>query len=340
MAESCDITNTFNLTDADMSDVAYSLEEAIFTTIFMPIVTFIGVSSNLAFLFVLCLVKEMQNVTNFYLANLAIADMGYLITVTFSHMWRYFVLSPIERSERYNVPWKSSLGCHLVPIIIYTCYFASVFIIMLVSIERYFSVCHALRHRVMNSKKRATESVLGAWFLASVFTAFFMTPASVTPSCYELPDGYTDEPILVVTYQCIWSCVFCIATPVLIDIIQFVSALTITSVLYTFVAVKVANRKIGESNTSTRVKNAVIRMVIVTTLIFFVCSLPYQIINMQEVVAMLGGGRFISYESFNLLVGIGSVTSLLNAALNPIIYSMTNSNYRQAFVHAFSLKKK
>ena len=319
-----------------MSDVTNSLGNQIFITIVMPIVTFIGVSSNVAFLFVLSRVKEMQNVTSFYLANLAIADVSYLMTVTVCHMWRYFAFSPIQNSGLSNVPWKSLLGCYLPYIMIYTSYFASVFFIALVSIERYFSICHALRHRSMNSKKRAAALVFGAWFLAFVFTTFFMTPVSITQLCYALPDGQT----LISTYNCIWFCDSCITTIVIIDIIQYAFALTTTSVLYTLIVLQVVNRNIGQRNTTSSMKYVVMRMVITTTVIFFICLFPFQIINIQEVILRLGGGWFMSLQTFSLLVGISGVTSLVNAALNPIVYSLTNSTYRKAFFNTFRLKPK
>ena len=147
MAESCDITNTFNLTDELMPHVIYGLGEKVFFTILTPIVFIIGTFNNFAFLFVICRVKAMQNVINFYLANLAIGDLLYLITTAVGYMWRYFASSSIRSYE--NAPWKSPLGCQLPMIVGYASYFASAFMVTLVSIEKYFAICHGLRPRAM-----------------------------------------------------------------------------------------------------------------------------------------------------------------------------------------------
>ncbi len=336
MAKNCNATNTLNLTDGETSDVTYGFGDKLFITIFMPIVVSIGAFNNFAFLFVICRVKAMQNVTNFYLGNLAIADMGYLMTMITRHIWSYIATSPIQG----GVPWASPFACQLPYIMTYATYFASVFLITLVSIERYFAICHSLKHLVLNRKTRATALVATTWLLSfSLTTTFFITPVSTKQLCYILPDGFKNEQNLIIVYTCVRSCDSCAIIVWLIDIIQFLLALTVSSFLYTFIALKVINRDIGEMTASVSVRNAVVRMVIINSVLFFICSLPFQIVNLQSLIYEYTGMWFLSVKNYNLIGWIGRVSSLLNAAVNPVVYSLTNSRYRQAFLQAFRLKK-
>ena len=53
--------------------------EKILITVLFPIIFTFGIIGNVAFLTVVALVKEMRTLTNFYLANLAVADLLYTI---------------------------------------------------------------------------------------------------------------------------------------------------------------------------------------------------------------------------------------------------------------------
>ena len=341
MAENCNAQNTLNLTNEEASDVTYSLGDTIFITVVMPIVTIIGTFNNFAFLFVICRIKVMQNVTNFYLANLAIADVSYLMTMTTRYIWNYFATSPIQSQFQGAIPWTSPFSCQFPNIMTYTTYFASVFLITMVAIERYFAICHSLRHRVMNRKTRATALVVTTWLLSISLSSFYLTPVSTQQMCYILPDDFTTngQNLLIIVFACIRSCTSCIFIVILIDIFQFLFALTISSALYTLIVLKVMNRDIGETNTNTGVRNAVVRMVIINSAIFFICSFPFQIVNLQDVILEYGGNWFMSIQNYHLLNWIGRVSSLVNAAVNPVVYNLTNSRYRQAFLQAFGLKK-
>ena len=80
---------------------------------------YLGCPFFLAFLFVLYRVEEMQTLTNFYLANLAIADLGNLISSGVHYVSQY-INSPTMGLQ--NV-W----GCVFTSLSGYWSYFASIF---------------------------------------------------------------------------------------------------------------------------------------------------------------------------------------------------------------------
>ncbi|XP_072025343.1 growth hormone secretagogue receptor type 1-like [Amphiura filiformis] len=335
MAESCTANNTVYLTHEEALGVTHSKGDTIFITIGIPLVSLFGIFNNLAFLYVIYRVSSMRNVTNFYLGNLAVADACILIIFSVRHLWMYAAISPINA----GLPWKNPAACMLPYYFTYMTTYCSVFLVTLVSIERYFAICHPLRHRMFNGKRRAITLVFVTWLLSFLLAGFANSPTSTRQRCFVLPKDFAagDGPIVV--YWCMKYCTFCSKTIFIFDTAQFYIALFVSTVMYTLIVLKVSRRDIGESNVSNDVRNAVLRMVITNTVIFFLCLLPYKIINVQTLISRFGGNTFLSWDVYTLLQWIGRVTWLVNSAVNPLIYSLTNARYRRAFFEAFNLRK-
>ncbi len=332
MAEKCDANNTIYLTYDEAVQDSYSPGDKIFVTVGMPIVAFLGLSNNLAFLFVLYRVKTMRTLTNFYLGNLAVADSCYLLIMTVRHVSQYIFLSPIRK----NSPWKNPLGCFLPYFVTYAVYFCSVFLVMLIATERYFAICHALRHRAMNGKTRALAMIITTWILSFGLAGFENNSTSTEQVCYVLPQ----DNRLIITYDCISSCSYCFVTTCGIDLAQFLIAVILTSFMYIQIVMAVSKRDVGgmSTNNNTKNRNAVVRMVIINSVIFFLCSCPFQLINIEELYIKFKDDYMFTAHQYHLIAWFGRVASLVNATVNPVVYSLTNSRYRQAFYEAFNIK--
>ena len=78
----CDETNNVsNLTDQEINEmILHSSSEILQVKAIIPMIFVIGILGNMAFFLLLARVKAMRTITNFYLANLAAAD----IMVSFS----------------------------------------------------------------------------------------------------------------------------------------------------------------------------------------------------------------------------------------------------------------
>ena len=330
MAEGCNVNNTIYLTEEQTQSVFYSKEDTIFITIGIPLVSLFGLFNNCGFLFVIYRVTSMRNMTNFYLANLAVADAWILIIMSVRHLWTYAAISPIRR----GIPWKNPVACMLPFYFTYVAVFCSVFLVILISAERYFAICHPLRHRIINTKRRAITLVILTWLVSFLAAGFTNSPSTTRQKCYVLPEG----EIPIVTYGCVKTCTFCSPTIYIFDTAQFFIAFLASSIMYTLIVIKVSKRDIGEA-TVNNVRNAVLRMVITNSVIFFLCLMPYQIINVDDLMYRFSGHGFLSTNKYHLLSWIGRVTFLVNSAVNPLVYSLTNSRYRSAFMEAFSLRR-
>ena len=146
---------------------------------------------------------------------------------------------------------------------------------------------------------------------------------------------HIEDPIMVNQHEC----KLCFFGTIIFDSIQFLAAVIVNLVLYSLVVFKLRKRQIGESNVNHSVDN-VIKMVLANSLIFFICLIPLQIVNLNDLIHILfNGDPFISVEASSVLRWLGRATILLNSSINPLVYSMTNPRYRKAFFDAFNFRQ-
>ena len=139
--------------------------------IVQPILGFFGVTLNACFLVMLFRDKDMRTITNFYLANLAVADSIFLA-----------YNSILELISLYATPYSSDraftgqYGCIYHSIIYYTTFYVALFLVTLVSMDRFLAICHPLSHRKIAGKNRAVKLVISAWLLALSISIGYYIP--------------------------------------------------------------------------------------------------------------------------------------------------------------------
>ena len=76
-------------------------------------------------------------------------------------------------------------------------------------------------------------------------------------------------------------------------------------------------------------RNQVARMLIVNVVVFFSCYLPFKLLDIGFVIGDFTG--YVLFPNAPILGWCGRLTMLLYASLNPILYNMFSSYYRQAY---------
>ena len=148
----CDkFTDAQNWTDQNISPEFFKPTSILLELIFIPVVFVIGFVGNVAFVLLVARVKTMRTTINFYLANIAVADLITLFLVTITRLWRYAIFKQIQSS-----PLRTNFGCAMYAFTIHWSSLSSVFIIAIVSFDRYFAICRPLRYRITTIKKRAS----------------------------------------------------------------------------------------------------------------------------------------------------------------------------------------
>ena len=336
-----------NFTLEDAKEWMYTNANRTFVTVGVPIVLVVGLLGNIGFLIVLNRVKYMRNITNFYLANLAVADSCLLVMSSLQYFWTYSH-SPLD----VNFVFASSFGCAVPNFLVYLCYFASVWLVTLVATERYLAICHPLHHHVISGTRRSIRLVAMAWGVALLMTCFAAPYGNPEVVCIDWPSEgpFADLPMKVPV--CRGTCDWCNKALYAIDPAQFIFAFLLNSCFYGRIitvlsqrtAVSDQNGQSPSRSTSARAmtenRDQVARMLVVNTMVFFFCLMPYCITNLNSLYEKVNSQGFLNIREKTVLGWIAKLTTLLNSAANPYLYSLTNKRYRQASLQAFDCSKK
>ena len=309
-----------------------------------PIMTIIGLFLNLAFFFVIIRVSEMHTTTNFYLANLAVADCLFLIFSTALNMWQTMKM-PVDGAQ----PFETDYGCGLFFWANYLYYFASISFVTLVTVDRYMAVCHAIRYRrTSQTKIRTTIIAAVAWGVACLFAAGVLPNyIDVETHCYRWPeDDHFFDGFSQIVHYC---------TPIdiswdfpsfflMLQIIPFVVAMIASiycyvNIIKTFnggAAVRRESLRRQQKEHKKR-RNQIALMLLVMATTFFLCEVPF-LVSSVILTLVRNSGKTLSHEENAILTIVSRVCLYLNSSINPLIYSAISPTYRRAFAQAFTIQ--
>ena len=323
--ENCDKNITNVDEDAMLSWVPWFL-----VLIFVPLITGSGIFWNSAFIFVVYRVKSMRTITNIFLVNLAIADSSLLVVASSQYIVSY-VNAP---SYRDGFSLYSVAGCTLSNFLVYLCYYASVWTITLVSIERYLAVCRPIWYNNIKNNRRAIPLICTAWVVSLLFASFTTPYMTVLDYCVISRD---DNSIVERKPTCRRHCKWCDATIYSTDLLYFLISLLTNIISFGFIVRNLKAKLLMKQ--SNHVRDSVAKMLIINGIVFFVCLTPFSFLNVVNLCETFEVILF-SEPTITLLSWISRVFFLFNSAINPIVYNVTNSMYRAAFKQTFNFRRK
>ncbi|CAK9803025.1 Growth hormone secretagogue receptor type 1 [Anthophora plagiata] len=289
------------------------------------IVMILGIIGNLMVPLVVFRGKDMRNSTNIFLVNLSVADLCVLLICT-----------PTVLVEVNSGPQVWPLGeymCRAVPFVELTVAHASVLTILAISFERYYAICEPLRVGYMCTKARATFLCLVAWVLAALCTSPILL--MVTFEQERNRDG-TYIPTCNTEANTFWRMSFVLFT----IIVFFVIPLLILVVLYTVIARHLMTNPTisrGSSNNLLKYRKQVMLMLGTVVLCFFLCLLPFRALTLWILVVPHNVIVDLGIESYYTLLYICRVMLYLNSAINPILYNLMSTKFREGFLRLCGL---
>ena len=324
----------------------FSRSEIRILTIGLPIALVTGVLGNGVFLFVVARVKRLHNITNFYLANLAVADISFVISSAGASIYSY-----LDSPVRHDIPFQSSFGCVLafgIPTVMYN---VSLGIITLVTLERYYFICYPLQHMAISSKSRTMKLTAGTWIVGIALCGIrILNFAKLYRYCTiwpHLPDfiGWPQktEFCFVVDENISVSIVSNLS-----DITPFFVALFWNGYMYCRIIYSLSHREIvangergGSDNNqnqsqiqAAKITKQVARMLIINGVVFFVCQIFTRVYLFDDILKDVIDIEKGPIEDTILV--LGRCMLYVNSAINPLVYLLTCESYRTAFKHAFS----
>ena len=335
----CSLLNAIDLPEI----FTWSNVEKIIILAFIPLVTFFGNAGNLAFLFTGVRVPRMRTVANMYLFNLAVSDVLLLSTVCAAYLWTY-VASSVVRTQAY----VSAIWCWVIIYPSSICYFASVEMVTLVSFERYYAICHPLKHRSFAGKQRTKKQIAGCWVAAAILAAFVTFKVgdiqSVTLCVSSIAGGLAMEPHFLTISYCmnpfgyVW---FSLIGEIIIDALFLAglisSSFTYVKVIQALIKREVSNLQSNQDNLNNKVRQQIAITLIINGIIFFVCQIPYRVHDVHNITATFKIWSLRDDELAKLTV-VYRIFLYINSAINPYIYILGSKYYRQAFKEAFGFK--
>ncbi|XP_054715490.1 QRFP-like peptide receptor [Uloborus diversus] len=299
--------------------------------LFYAVVLVVALIGNIGVILTVALNRTMRTTINFYLVNLATADL----LICCCCMW-----IPVAKSLSDPLYVLGSFICKLNPFSQMTCLTSSVLTLAAIACDRFIAIIFPLHVRVT---KQRTGFVISFIWLLSVIVA---TPLLLVQkyniiqwkdiseaSCYDdwppVEEWDSELQICLRSYP-LKQTYYAIVTLVL----YFVPILVMITAYLLIIArlwrtQTPGERNIANINLQHRAKKKVIRMVCVVLCGFVICWTPFQatVLYSQFVHSASQYGElphwFEGFSYFSMFL------AYFNSALNPLLYGGFNKNFRQ-----------
>ena len=240
--------------------------------------------------------------------------------------------------------------CALNGLVLYLCYFTSVFLVILVTLERYLAICHPLTRRLV--KGTTARVTAAAWIFALVMACVGLDVHETEKICIDWPDSdhYNGMASHFISCKFNTNCSWCWQTLAVLDFSQFTFAVTVCMFMYGRIIYILTVRSDGfqsehDSDKQTtfmifRARNQIAQMLILNGTVFFLCLAPFEVVNLDLFFYWWAGFILLDAEEKRCILWFGRIAMLLNSAINPILYNVSNGRYRNAFTEAFGYSKR
>ena len=337
----CTIWNTiFIPNDEAALDWLHSTTDVVISYIIIPIIIVIGGLSNLAFMYMVIKLPRMHTITNFYLVNIAFADLILGVVVPAMYISTFF-LSPIT----HDIPFDNKIFCYSGFFLSYLGYLASMGNVTLVSFERYLAVCKPLVHLRVQNKKRTLRMVIVVWIVSLVIGAVgALGKGNSQVFCLQWPD----DPKYDVLPQTLRTCVamgtgmvYVVYTlvPEVVEFVTFIAALIPNIIFYTYILRALSSRDVvsesGKDDQKTQIRNQVARVLVINGIIFFITQSPFRLKNINVFVEGITGTGILTKKLADTVTLVGRGGLFLNSAVNSFVYAFSSSFYRDGFKEVF-----
>ena len=285
--------------------------------------------------------------TNIYLVHLALGDFLYLCLSAVFEIWK-FTVTPVV----FDFPIHSRAGFTCFWAVANTGYYAAIALVTMVSLERYLALCHPIKHLKIRSRQRTNRMVAICWLVGLIF-AGLLAPhyTRLNVKCLQWPDNdaYQGFPAKIVQYHFSdISIPFIHFWNYYIQPLQHIPwVIAMIGNIYMYVQmIRALNKRRRINGTdkhqkALQVRNQVAKMLIVNGIVFFICQTPYNVIALSRWVSFVADvPNPVTTTLGNIEDLVVSIPILINNIVNPLIYGAMSTQYREAFVKAFQLKRR
>ncbi|XP_053975033.1 allatostatin-A receptor-like [Hylaeus volcanicus] len=281
---------------------------AIVVPIFFGMIGILGFVGNCLVVTVVAANPGMRSTTNILIINLAVADLLFVV----------FCI-PFTATDFVLPFWPfGNIWCKIVQYLIIVTAYASVYTLVLMSLDRYLAVVHPVTSRSWRTENHAILAICIAW--AMIFTISTpalvvhgefqdndTTPASNLTACRILPQY--DWPFFQMTFF----------------LMSYLLPLMLICFFYICMLVRLW-RAARVSAESRRGRRRVTRLVLVVVGVFAFCWCPIQVILVTKSLGVY------PLTTPTIMFQIAShILAYTNSCVNPILYAFLSDSFRKAF---------
>lgn len=311
MASSLNST-LINATEVDYTDaVAMDKIFAVVVPVLFGLIVLIGLFGNALVVIVVACNQQMRNTTNLLIINLAMADLLFIVFCV-----------PFTATD-YAIPyWPfGDTWCRTVQYLIIVCAYASVYTLMLMSLDRFLAVVYPIASIAIRTERNTYLAIGVMWLVilvacVPVFLAHGQLSYTYDHQEHQICTFLQEEN----NYPAFQISFFLSSYVIPLALICGLYVIMLKRLWY---GVAPGGHVSAES---LRGKKRVTRMVVVVVVIFAVCWCPIQVVLVLKSVD--------EYEltTFSVVLQIVSQTlAYMNSCVNPILYAFLSENFRKAF---------
>ncbi|NXT83542.1 C5AR1 protein, partial [Zapornia atra] len=279
----------------------YRLVLALYAIIFL-----LGVLGNGAVIWVTAF-ELRRTVNGVWFLNLSVADLLCCLALP-------FLALPLARDHHWPL---GRFACKLIPSLTILNMFASVLLLMAISIDRCTMVMRPVwcqNHRTLGL---ARGVCLASWSLAMLLTL----PSFIFRTTRD--DDFSEKSICVLNYASVGphQRLTELVTAVTRFVCGFLVPFVVITACYSLLLVRVHSKGFSRSRKA-------IKLILVVIISFFVCWLPYHILGLILASTNPRSSLFKgALEADPLVTGV----AYINSCINPIIYVIMGQDFRDKF---------
>ncbi|EZA62646.1 allatostatin-A receptor isoform X2 [Ooceraea biroi] len=271
--------------------------------LFFGMIGILGLAGNSLVVVVVAANPEMRSTTNILIINLAVADLLFIV----------FCI-PFTATD-FVMPWPfGNIWCKIVQYLIIVTAYASVYTLVLMSLDRFLAVVHPIASMSWRTKDHAVLAICIAWAVILIFS----TPALMIHG--EVNDVAENLTACRILPQYEWS-----HFQVPFFVTSYVLPLTLICMFYMCMLNRLwrGSRASAESR---RGKKRVTRLILVVVGVFAACWFPIQVILVIKSVE-----KFPLTPATLILQITSHILAYTNSCVNPILYAFLSDHFRKSF---------
>ncbi|XP_028816159.1 neuropeptide Y receptor Y7 [Denticeps clupeoides] len=285
------------------------------------LIILLGLLGNALVIYMIVLYRNMRTVTNYFIANLALADL-MVDTMCLPFTLAYTLLDE----------WKfGAVLCHMLPYAQALSVHVSILTLTVIALERYRCIVFHLGQRLTTC---ASFTVIGLTWASGAILA---VPLAIFRE-YRYEDiAYINLRIAVCSEK--WphgtnrdAIIYSLSMLLL----QYVLPLSIITYAYVCIWMKLKNHVSPSSRSDSvyRRRNTT-KMLALVVLVFAVCWLPFHMFQLASDLDLV-----LNFKEYKLLYTVFHIVAMCSTFTNPLLYGWMNQNYRNGFLMFFRCEHK